>query len=407
MRTGSGWVGTRRDLLAWAVAVSLGAGTVAVPTVAAAAQPSAASVVTAAWSASASGARVEKEFGDKYTVRSILQPAVSGSAVSVRLSNAFGDGPLQVGKVTVARTGSAAKPVTLTFGGKAGVTIPGGVRTASDSVPAAITGGRDYTVDVYVAKSPAKITSHAFAAADTLVAPGGDHAGAADNKAYTLKRGARYVLNGLDVKRPANSGVVVAFGDSITDGVNSTPNANRRYPDHLNRMLAAAHGDNRSSVVNAGISANQLLADNPDGGGLSGLNRFDASVARQPGAKTVIALFGGNDLGSDKPAQAMIDGLTRLAAKAHGAKLRFIGATITPRGKSSWYTPEREHRRQLVNDWIRTTQAFDGFVDFDKALRDPADPKNLNPSYASGDDRHPNDAGYERMARTVIAAGVR
>lgn len=402
--------GTSRWLIfAAAVATMTTVTAVTVPAEAAARDQNPGAKLVASWSASASGAQPESAFTAKYTVRSVVRSAIGGQSVSVRLSNVFGDAPLTIGKVTLRPTDTtkagAIKPVALTFAGKPGVTIKAGVRLASDVVRTRVVGGASYTVDVYVAKSPTTITRHGAARADTLIAPGVDRAGSPTNSGFTIKRPTRYLLNGLDIGQTKSTGAVVAFGDSITDGAASTPNADHRYPDYLNRLLER-RGDRRPSVVNAGIGGNQLLTDSDGDGGRSGLNRFGASVAQQPGAKTVIALFGGNDLGADKPASAMIDGLTQLAAKARRSDIRVIGATVTPRGKSTWYTPEREKQRQLVNKWIRTTDVFHGYVDFDRALADPKDPKDLNPAYASQDQRHPNDAGYARMARAVYDAHV-
>jgi lysophospholipase L1-like esterase len=204
---------------------------------------------------------------------------------------------------------------------------------------------------------------------------------------------------------------VVAIGDSITDGMRSTPNANRRWPDALERRLAEK-GNTQTAVINAGISGNRLLSGSPCYGDAL-LNRFERDALRQPGARAVIVLIGINDinfaampphagLDCDAPhtavtADALFRGYQRLIAQAHQRGLKIYGATLTPAS----LPPDREAIRVAVNESIRSSRAFDGVIDFDRALRDPARPDVLQRRFDSGDHIHPNDAGYAAMAEAV------
>ena len=211
---------------------------------------------------------------------------------------------------------------------------------------------------------------------------------------------------------PRVAGTVVTLGDSITDGFGSTINADRRYPDFLARRLQARPG-RTLSVSNAGISGNDLLTfrtDAPFGVvfGPPALARIARDVLTQPGARAVILLEGINDIGAfSTPAADLIQADQQIITQAHQAGLRVYGATLVPFGGANaqyggnYGTPAGERQRQLLNSWIRTSGAFDGVFDFDRAVRDPARPDRLLPVYDSGDHLHPGDAGYRKMADTV------
>ncbi len=99
----------------------------------------------------------------------------------------------------------------------------------------------------------------------------------------------------------------------------------------------------------------------------------------------------------------MIDGLESLAAKARSRSVKAFIGTIMPFEDAfpPYYTPEGEVKRQAVNEWIRASSAYDGVIDFDAAVRDPAQPSRILASFDSGDHLHPNDAGHEAMAGAV------
>ena len=203
------------------------------------------------------------------------------------------------------------------------------------------------------------------------------------------------------------------LGDSITDGFNSTPDTNNRWPDHLARRLMAAGGG--IAVLNLGIDGNRVLAD---GAGVSALARFDRDVLAQPGATHVFVLEGINDLGigalfmdGPRPTTAqLIAGHRQLIARAHSRGLKILAATLLPYEGTTfpgYFTPEGEAIRQAFNEWIRTSKEYDGFIDFDAVMRDPAQPSKMLAKYDSGDHLHPSDAGYQAMANAFDLALVK
>ncbi|MBV9801136.1 MAG: SGNH/GDSL hydrolase family protein, partial [Solirubrobacterales bacterium] len=217
-------------------------------------------------------------------------------------------------------------------------------------------------------------------------------------------------------------GSVVAFGDSITDGAASQVGANDRWPNLLARRLDAARGDNAPSVVDEGIGGNRVLNDSPCFG-VSALARFSRDVLSQTGVKDVILLEGINDIGFSQvtPANAPIAfgcftpntnvsarqieaGYEQLIAMAHAHGLKMFGGILTPFKGSFYWSPAAEAKREAVNNWIRTSGAFDGVIDFAKAVEDPYNPQYFNPAYNSGDNLHPNDAGYQAMANAIDLA---
>jgi lysophospholipase L1-like esterase len=224
-------------------------------------------------------------------------------------------------------------------------------------------------------------------------------------------------LAGVDVVDLGLRKAIVAFGDSITDGDQSTQDANRRWPDMLAARLQAPERKDPIAVLNAGIGGNRILHDGagPSGPkfGISALARFDRDVLAQPGVKYVIVLEGINDIGQPDvaapaservTADEIIFGLGQLIRRAHKKDLRIFGGTLTPFEGAAfpgYYTPEREVMRQIVNRWIRATAPFDAVIDFDAAVRDPNHPTRLLPRYDSGDHIHPNDAGYRAMGEAV------
>ena len=200
--------------------------------------------------------------------------------------------------------------------------------------------------------------------------------------------------------------VIVAFGDSITDGYLSTTGANRRWPDRLAERLTARFPGRAVAVVNAGIGGNRVLSEGAIAiFGQSALSRFDRDVLSVPGATHVIVLEGVNDLGASRTAPPtaaeLIAGYRQLIARAHAHGLKIIGATILPYGGAGYFGAPGEAQRQAINTWIRTGHEFDGVTDLDAATRDPAKPERLRADLQSGDWLHPNDAGYRVMGEAV------
>jgi lysophospholipase L1-like esterase len=220
----------------------------------------------------------------------------------------------------------------------------------------------------------------------------------------------------VDVLAPESASAVVAFGDSITDGARSTVDSNHRWPNILADRLLAQHGRRKIGVLDAGIGGNRILHDAlPDNirFGVNALARFDRDVLAQPGIRYVIVLEGINDLGhagtSAPPsetvsAEDIIAGMKQMIERAHEEGTKIFGATLTPfegTAFKSYFTPEKEMKRKAVNQWIRTSRAFDGVIDFEKAVRDPNHPDRMLPAYDGGDHLHPGDAGYKAMGEAI------
>lgn len=343
------------------------------------------------------------------TIRHRVHVSLGGSPVRVRLTNVYGTRPLRVGPVTVAlargRDGTT-QPGTIrpvTFGGSAKATVAAGTELASDPVPLVVPPDSDLLISVHVLGRTGPATYHAAARATGWTASG-DHTSDADAEAFAGRTTSWWFLDGVDVESAA-AGAVAFVGDSITDGTGSAMGANHRWTDVLAERVLSRPADRRFGVLNAGIAGNRVLLD----GGAPGQGdrvpvRLQRDALDQTGVRTVVLFEGVNDI-QQPPAQPdaarIIAGLEQVAARAHAAGLRVVGATIAPfEGWSQW-TPQRDAVREQVNAWIRTTPAYDHVLDFDVVLRDPDHPQRLQPGFDSGDHLHPNDAAYDAMATSV------
>ncbi|MDQ1730051.1 MAG: hypothetical protein QOK10_210 [Pseudonocardiales bacterium] len=353
------------------------------------------------------------------TIRMVVHSNIAGSAPRITLSNRFSDAPLALDSVDIAVQaggGAAAAGTTrpVTFGGAASVTIPVGGQLTSDTIPISVATGENLLVSLYVPNATGMSTWHSDAFDRTYLAPG-DHTGDDSAAAFTSSTTSWYYLAGLDLVSHTARGAVVAFGDSITDGYASSVSTYHRWPDDLARRLAGQPGPQRLSVVDAGIGGNRVLTDVPNlWQGISALKRFQHDALAQPGVRDVILLEGINDIGNNAgpnnqplTARDLINGYLTLINQAHATGVRIIGATLMPDKGNGYYTPAAESIRQEVNQWIRTSGAFDGVIDFDRAMRGASDPAALNPSYDAGDHIHPNDAGMQAMADAIDLALLR
>ncbi len=376
------------------------------------------------WGASASPQqdeaqmRAEKLVYENQTLREIVHSSVGGDTVRVRLSNAYGKQAVEIGAAHIALSakGSGVVPGSdhvLTFSGRATVSIPPNALVISDPVKLAILAAQDVAVSLFLPKAAVGGGVHYSAQQTTYIGQGDLTAAASIPQAATVE--SWVFLSDLDLMAPERASTLVAFGDSITDGAHSTTDANHRWPNFFADRLLARSGHREIGVLDAGIGGNRILHDAVSNVrfGVNGLARFDRDVLAQPGIKYVIVLEGINDLGhpgTSAPtsetvsAEEIIAGLEQMAQRAHENGLRVFGATLTPFEGTTYpgyFTPEREVKRKAVNEWIRTGKVFDGFIDFDKSVRDPAHPDRMLPAYDSGDHLHPNDAGYKAMAGAI------
>ncbi|WP_030505570.1 SGNH/GDSL hydrolase family protein [Microbispora rosea] len=356
-----------------------------------------------AWTTSTD--RVTAALGGQ-TVRMIVRASVGGGGTRLRLSNLFGAAPVTFADVHVGVQAYGAEIIAgtnrpVTFHKRTSVKVPPGQAVWSDPIPGRIAGGSALVVSVHLPGTVRGVTGHERAYSTTYLSGPGDHAAEESGEGFTYTSTQWYFLDRIAVEAGgATVGSVVAFGDSITDGAGQAVDANRRWTDYLRQRLARQSASRRMGVLNAGIAGNRLLHSNV---GPSGLSRFYRDVLSQPGVRTVVVYEGINDIarGDYTSIKPLAYGYKRLIREAHARKVKVLVGTLTPfYGWSTW-TPEREEIRQRLNEWIRTSKAFDGVLDFDRAVRDPEFPEQLAVSYDSGDHLHLSDAGRLALADAV------
>ncbi|WP_432892544.1 SGNH/GDSL hydrolase family protein [Kribbella sp. CA-245084] len=336
---------------------------------------------------------------DHQTIRQTIRLSTGGRSLRIRLSNLYGTKPLQVTGITVDRT-------DVTFHGNRRTTIAPGRTTTSDAVQISTVAGEQLVVSLYVDGATGPATFHEDGLTTTS-AIAGNHLH--DNSPGTATSHAFYYLTGVDVTGAA--GTVVTYGDSITNGHNSTIGADHRYSDDLAQRL----GKTKLGVANVGISGNLLLHELPCFGEV-GVTRFRRDALGQPGVRTVIVEEGENDIWDSEfnfgcgvtprvTADQLIAGYRSMIAAARARGVRIIGGTITP-FKADYMNPDDFARAEAIrtqaNQWIRTSGQYDAVADFARAVGDPADEQRIDPALDSGDHLHPNDAGYAAMA--VVAS---
>ncbi|MGI4815016.1 MAG: SGNH/GDSL hydrolase family protein [Janthinobacterium lividum] len=350
------------------------------------------------------------------TIRQIIYPRLGATRWRLRLSNVESAIPVRIEAIHIASVlrGAATQPAsdrTLTFGGSTQLTLEPGQTRASDTFSLPDPDGGPLAVSLYIADTVKPGAWHRVANQTAFLSTDGNHAGDTSAENFRPRSTAYYWLAGLDAYvENGDTSALVAIGDSITDGMRSSLNMNRRWPDGLARRFAAEGV--KLAVLNLGISGNRLLSDSSCYGPAL-LRRFERDALTQPGVKYVAVLEGINDINfADMPphagvdcdaphtrvsAASMIAGYRQLIAAAHARGVRIYGATLTPAD----LPPAREALRQQINGWIRSSGQFDAVLDFDLALRDPARPTWLQRRFDSGDHIHPSDPGYAAMAAAI------
>jgi lysophospholipase L1-like esterase len=354
------------------------------------------------------------------TLRQTIHVTVGGQQMRLRFSNAYGGTDLPITAVSLALPAdgqagvSAIQPGTsqaVTFDGQPGVDIPVGAQAVSDPLNVAVVAGSNLTVTIYLTTGQASnnITSHPGSRTTSFMVAG-NHLNEADlTGAASVAHW--YFLSGAEVWSRAATAAVAIVGDSLTDGRGSTTNGNDRWTDQLFTRLHADPATAGVAVLNQGLGGNRVLHD---GLGPNVLARLDRDVLAQSGVTWLIAFEGVNDIGTADATEAaqkqvaadLIGAYQQVITRAHALGIRVYGATITPFGGNTMYDdPQglREAARQTVNHWILTSHKFDAVLDFDRAVRDPASPRQILPSFDSGDHLHLNPAGYHAIADAVPA----
>ena len=360
---------------------------------------------------------------ENQTIRMIVRPTISGERIRIRLSNSFGTSALKIGAAHIAIAAQDSKIVpesdhALTFGGASSISIPPGAPALSDAVDLHVSQSSEIAVSLFLPDKTPSSTVHFWGQHKSYISGTGDFSGKAEMPNATAN-GSWYWLADLELSGSEQAGAIVTFGDSITDGVGATQGDYTDWPDLLANRLASEKGSSPLAVINEGIGGNRVLHD---GAGVSALARLDRDVLAQPGVVSMIVLEGINDIGwphmkpklpdgtimKEPPlarelvtTQEVIMGLRQIIDRAHQHGIRVFGATLTPYEGADYYSEDGEVTRQAVNQWIRTSGAFDGVFDFDAAVRDPSHPGQFREGYHSGDHLHPSATGYKAMADAV------
>jgi lysophospholipase L1-like esterase len=358
------------------------------------------------------------------TVRERARITLDGQQIRLRLSNECGTAPVAIGKITVALADGAASVVAnsirlVTFDGKDSITIPSGAPALSDPIDLAVKSGAEISVSLYVTGKPASVTWHSFVLKRSVVSTQGDHTGD-----LTIEGGKQsdssVFLSAVLVPAQTNRRVIVALGDSLVDGDGTTHEKDFDFSNVLYRRLEKAQAAAQFAVVNEGVAGNRLLNDGSDPSfGASVLARFTRDALAIPGVSDVILVAGTNDIGfpgaklgdfalapaSPAPTVEDITGAYKqLIGRAHVRGIRIIGCTISPSEGvvvPGYHNDEKERTRQAVNQWIRTSHAFDAVIDVDAVVRDPEHQSQLAPKFASPDHLHPNNAGYQAIVDSI------
>jgi lysophospholipase L1-like esterase len=357
---------------------------------------------------------------DNVTITQILRISEGGERLRVRFSNRYGTAPLSIGAARVVRIDDAGKEIdgssrSLSFGGDPVAVIPRGAPFTSDAVKLAVPSLSRIKVEIYLPKPTGPCTCHLTGDDELAVSPPGNFVG----KPFTpvSKAQFRAFLSVVEVDAPKALGTIVAFGDSITDGVGASAGANHRWPDILANRLQAARL--QWAVANAAISGNRILSP---GMGDSALARFDEDVLSLPNVKYIIVFEGVNDIGNrfgnlgpnqpnipglDQPeitVEQMIAGYKQLIDRAHEKGIKVIGSPIGPYKGAAYWSEAGEAARGKINDWILNGGAFDAVVRFDSAFADPADSRQIREGYHFGDHLHGNDAGLKAVGDSIDLA---
>lgn len=360
----------------------------------------------------------DEQFTDA-TLRQAVRISTGGKRIRIVLSNAAGSRPFAIGGIHVALSGApgtaSIQPQSdheVLFGTRPNVIVPAGGSAISDAVDMNVPPLARLSISLHFAAPPDQQTGHLRSLSTSWITHGDQLDAATLSSATSLEHW--YQVAAVQVEAP-DPRLIVAFGDSITDGSRSTPNANERWPDLLAERLQTSSATSRWAVANQGLAGNRLLAY---GRGPSALARFDQEVLSQPHARTVVLLEGINDLGQfaqTKPQPArrrahvkqIVGAYRQLISQARTHGLRIVGATLLPYSGSDYHpTPLDEHDRRSINDWIRAPGHFDAVIDWDSTMRDPHDPNRLKPDFDSGDHLHPSSTGYRAMVDAISIGKV-
>ena len=348
----------------------------------------------------------EAMYAKNITLRYPIRMVFDGCALRLHFSNLTGTEPVTLSKVYIEQT-------TVTFGGEKSVLIEPGKEVTSDEIAYEVKAGTDVNVSVYLGEitqmnagvlitGPLSKGQYAY----------GDHALEEELPADdTRNTNWFYFLNTVDVLTKAENHAFICYGDSITA---------QSWPDDLAIRLWN-EGIRNVAIIRRAVSGTRILRQYDcityAAYGLKGATRFPIEM-EVAGADAVLIQHGINDiihpvgvevnqfrLWSDMPTSAdLIAGVEDIYiqyAKEKG--YRVYGGTLLPIYGWRTYAPFREEIKNEFNHWIRTTDKFDGYVDFEEAVRDENHPEAFAEGNDSGDHLHPSEKAYEIMAGAIPA----
>ncbi|RMI43784.1 SGNH/GDSL hydrolase family protein [Actinomadura harenae] len=345
------------------------------------------------------------------SLRQVVRLSSGGTRLRVRVSNLFGKSLLKVDGAAVGRSAGGAKvwpgtSVPLTFGGRTAPVVRPGAEALSDPVKLSTVPLEKLAITLRFTTPTGPATFHRVGGRASFLAQG-DHVGDVGSDAYTKTTDSSYYLSGVDVSGGRSTGTVVAFGDSLIDGVGAS-GADSTLPALLAARLGGTVG-----VANTGIGGNRLRYDSACAGEKAPA-RFQRDVLDRPGVRSVILHLGANDIretpgdpclvpGGPSTAQQVIDAQRQLVKAAHAHGIKVVGTTILPMRGALFpvWSPTVEKTRIAINKWVRTSGTFDTVLDVDRVMADPAAPDRPRLAYVYEDGLHPNDTGYQAIVRAL------
>ena len=370
--------------------------------------------VVTAWTMSPStlppSADAEDSFNNQ-TIRQTVRLSAGGDRIRLRISNQHGDRPLNIGALTVARQieGSSLDMDSIqsvTVNGEAAFVIPRGAILFSDVINYPVSAFENLSLNIFLPQRSGPATTHRLSVQSAWVSPGNTTL-APDLPPGTQAISFWHYVTAIDVFGSDAVSTIVTVGDSITDGWGSSDDAHQRWPDIFAQRLRTPQGMPVYAVANAGLSGNRVLHEQSPNFGENLLARFERDVLALSNVSHIVLLEGINDIGMSVSApqqtvsaEQIIGGYQQVIARAKARGIKVIGATLTPFEGAAYFHEEGERKRQQINNWIRTSGAFDGVIDFERAVQDPANPRRLRAEFTA-DNLHPNDAGYKAMADII------
>ena len=354
----------------------------------------------------------------KTTVRQIIKVTTSGDKFKLRLSNQYGKSSVQVESMHIAKQGARADQsdiitstdTVVTVDGKESFEIPAGEVIETDTIDFKVTALENVAISTYFGGNvpTTGVTGHRGARATTYQTPGNEVSTESLGSVNGLKTCTGwFFLADVSLMQPEGSKAVVCFGDSITDGygtdasyLGKKPDSYTRWGDYFAKRLQANESTKNVSVINEGIGGNAIFG----GLGPAGKDRFRRDILEHDGVAYCIILFGVNDLDklqNTSKFNQLKPEYEKMISLCHANNIKVYAAPILPFGKSGYYSEGSEDVRQLINNWFRSSESgVDGIIDFESAVADPENPKNIREEYTHSDGLHPYD-GYEAMANAI------